>query len=542
MIVKIRENKYLIFIAILALMGVVLPLLQENVIGGSDDTFHLIRIETLACALKRGEFPVKVHSELAYGFGYGVGLFYSNCFLYIPAALMCLGLSLEVSYKLFEVMLFTATFFSMLVVVYRVAKNKYIALMAGILYIYSMVVLYNHYGVFSMGRTQAFVFMPLAIGGLYQLIKENKGSGLLIVGFSGLIYSHVLSTVVAVFAGVFIAIIYIKEWITDTKKWKSLLFSIISVVMITAAYWMPFVEQILSQKFKYSIPWTTVDENVVRLYNLVREDGVGFGLVIIAIIMGGWMLEKKVSIDVCRLYLSAVVFMLLPSAPIFWTVFRKVFSYLQFPDRLLIIAVVLLIMAFSLWIKEFNLNHSQQKIVLMILLVLSMFFAKEYLDKRISFLFDYGGRVLHEEIAGLGAGEEYLPLNTTREMLINPSIVYDNNGNQIEGERIEGKFIFDMAGEALYYDLPLIYYKGYVATDLDRKTHYDLSQIEETGMIRINVNAFNTNESTQVMVWYEGTMVQKIAYLVTAIGSMLYIILGGIKVVRKQRKVVRGVQ
>ena len=42
-------------------------------------------------------FPVKVHSPLCFGYGYGVGIFYQNHLLYFPALLRVAGVSLELT-------------------------------------------------------------------------------------------------------------------------------------------------------------------------------------------------------------------------------------------------------------------------------------------------------------------------------------------------------------------------------------------------------------------------------------------------------------
>ena len=65
---------------------------------GSDAPFHLARIESLNQALQMGIFPVKVHPSLAYSYGYGVGIFYPDFFIYLPAVLRMAGCSLEVSH------------------------------------------------------------------------------------------------------------------------------------------------------------------------------------------------------------------------------------------------------------------------------------------------------------------------------------------------------------------------------------------------------------------------------------------------------------
>ena len=80
---------------------------------GSDAPFHLARIESLNQALQMGIFPVKVHPSLAYSYGYGVGIFYPDFFIYLPAVLRMAGCSLEVSCKIYIFILLLELFVSM---------------------------------------------------------------------------------------------------------------------------------------------------------------------------------------------------------------------------------------------------------------------------------------------------------------------------------------------------------------------------------------------------------------------------------------------
>lgn len=70
-----------ILILLVIIFIVYAPHLQEGLFRGADDPFHLFRIFSLANSIKNGVFPVKVHSLMCYGTGYGVGFGYSNLFL-----------------------------------------------------------------------------------------------------------------------------------------------------------------------------------------------------------------------------------------------------------------------------------------------------------------------------------------------------------------------------------------------------------------------------------------------------------------------------
>lgn len=525
---KIIENKLIIIAGLISILVAYLPYLEKDLVIGSDWSFHLIRIETLASALSRGEFPVKFHSDLCYGFGYGVGFFYSNFFLYIPAILINLGFSLEVAYKLFAGLIMVSIFTGMYAAIWAMTKNKYISLCAAIAYILSVNVLESFYQHFALGRSLALIFMPMALCGMYMVLSENKGRILLEIGFIGLIFSHVLSTVLAVVVCVIFLIVLIKEWVSDKEKWKSLLTAVGVVMVITAAYWIPMFEQWIAQTYRAVKPWTYVDENVIRALNLLSENAIGILLVISSIVLGFWILEKGCRREVKIFYFTGMGFFLITAVYDFWHLFRNLFKFLQFPYRLFSVATVLLLIALALWMNCLPIKRMKACVVL--ILVINIFNAYQYMEPRTHESEDLGYRVLHEEIAGLGAGEEWLPIQTTRDYLVEPNNAYDDAGSMIKGERDGKNFIFSIAEETKYCDVPFVWYKGFEAIT-DDGTKLSVTQVPETGLVRVNTEGVSSGN--RITVWYKGTMIQNIAYFISIISAIIGIIVG----IRRFRKV-----
>ena len=60
----------------------------------------------------------------------------------------------------------------------------------------------------------------------------------------------------------------------------------------------------------------------------------------------------------------------------------------------------------------------------MLLLAASLYTGMNYIGDSFEMTEDFGGRILYQEIAGLGAGEEYLPIETTRDDLTTPNIAF----------------------------------------------------------------------------------------------------------------------
>ncbi len=520
MIRKIINNKLIILTAIISILVAYSPYMQKDLVIGSDWSFHLIRIETLASALARGEFPVKFHSDLCYGFGYGVGFFYSNLFLYIPAVLINMGFSLEVAYKLLAGLIFLSLYIGMFSAIWEMTYNKYVSATAATTYVLSVSVLESFYQHFALGRSLALIFIPMALCGMYLVISRDRGRRLLEIGFIGLIYSHALSTILTVVVCAIFLLVLFREWISDRRKWESLLLAVGVVSLMTAAYWIPLLEQWTAQEYRASQPWTYVDENVIPVFELLSDYAIGRLLLCLSLLLGFWILERACEKKVKVFYFTGIGFSLITVVYHFWHIFRNVFKFLQFPYRLFSLSTVLIIIALALWLDSFHLKKIWLKICMIILLVVNVGYAYQYMEGRINELEDLGYRTLHEEIAGLGAGEEWLPVQTTREYLKNPTIAKNSNGTSIEGKRIDNCFVFTSEENAEYCDIPFVWYKGFCALTEDGK-ELQVSQVPETGLARVNTE--NLSASSKITVWYRGTWLQNVAYLISFAASLIWI-------------------
>mgnify|MGYP000258575494 CR=1 FL=1 len=70
------------------------------------------------------------------------------------------------------------------------------------------------------------------------------------------------------------------------------------------------------------------------------------------------------------------------------------------------------------------------------LLVSCIYFGFTYLDDQIHNTKDFSNRIIYEKIAGLGAGEEWLPLDITGGYPNMPIAAYSDDGFTINGSKI----------------------------------------------------------------------------------------------------------
>lgn len=100
------------------------PFLNGNIFLGPDTTFHMNRIEGLSIALQNQDYFPRILYHQNFNFGYGSPLFYSIFFLYFPALLRNLNISVYDTYHIF---LFTCAILSALSMFYcskTILKNK----------------------------------------------------------------------------------------------------------------------------------------------------------------------------------------------------------------------------------------------------------------------------------------------------------------------------------------------------------------------------------------------------------------------------------
>ncbi len=212
------ESRY----SMLATLGLVavacLPLGLGYIIYGHDLTVHLSRIEGLKAGLLAGQFPVRMNPDLVDGKGYPFSLMYADLLLYPAAFLRIVGFSLQTVYKLYVAAITLATALVTRFVLRRMFSNETVALAGTALYLLAPYRLTNVYVRASMGEYSAMVFLPLVVYGLWSIYRQKPGEKArpwcwlpLAIGFTGLLQTHLLTSVMTGFLTAIFCILYAKR-------------------------------------------------------------------------------------------------------------------------------------------------------------------------------------------------------------------------------------------------------------------------------------------------------------------------------------------
>lgn len=511
---KLVEKKlyFLIFIILLTLLSS-LNLFHKGIIFNHDTNFHLHRIIAVSNNISIGKI-LPVYFNYLNGFGYGNGLFYPDLFLYIPALIYNITTNIEISYKIFIIIINFFSLFNIFICVKRLSNQKY-GLLAMILYSCSNYRMIDLVERGSIGEYMFFVFFPLIILGFYEIFYGNeKKIQYLIIGLCGLCYSHVISFYLTCIILIILTILNVK-CLKNKKRLVCLIISIILSITITSHFWAPMIEQLLSQPLniatienasQYTIPFPMLfmDFPIIYLHEEWIPSGIGIIYYIGIFFYIKDLIKNKFIIKdkfLHTLFIVGITTIILSSFSLIWkfNIFYTIFKIIQFPWRFYMFSTTILIISLCMFFK----NIKQSRIVKLALVYTVVI----YITNCALYSFNvYGNEVGKDEIM-LG---EYLPQNFDR------SIIDNFENNNIEYKR-KNQILEITLNKNLYdVEVPLIYYKGYKACDNKRcyKTYKT-----DNGLVGIKLN----NESIKLQIYYDGTLIYKITKHITFIGILLFI-------------------
>lgn len=253
----IAEEKQVIFVIALLVLLSSLPMFSYYlpVAEGHDLEFHLYRIEGIKEGLLAGQLPVRVPPSWMNGYGYATSVFYGELFLYIPAILRMIGFSVQNAYKIYIVLVNLATCLIAYWCLNRVLKDRIGSLAGCAAYVlapYRLVCLYLRAAV---GEYTAMVFLPLVFYGLYVILTADADEEgyqhkwiTAVLGYTGIIQSHVISGVIAGIFTLLFCLVFIKRVIRP-KRLGMLVKVVGCTVLLNLWFIVPFLDYM---RFGYS--------------------------------------------------------------------------------------------------------------------------------------------------------------------------------------------------------------------------------------------------------------------------------------------------
>lgn len=550
---KAENKKIILDILIIIVVSVFLslPLLSKNINVLLDDGIqHVIRAKETGEAIKSFESS-KVLINLCNNFGYSWDLFYGNFTSWITGIIYIIVNSEIIAFKITLFLLLLLSGISMYVSMKSIFKNNAISLITSIIYMTAPYHLNDMYLRYAAGEFAAFVFIPLVFAGLNSIIKneKNKNYLFLIIGASGLIVSHLLSSMItAIFSLIFL--ICNIQVLKDKEVLKKLIISICSILLITSYYWIPMIET--SVKSEYEV----YEENKMSTVESVNFHRLGFkkllssknnfqihelGIATIILVTVSIFKFKKIKKEDKKIYTIFLIFgiisVILSTKIINWEKLPKQFLIIQFPWRMLEFSTYFLSVASGIGVinifKNIKWKDTAFIIVVCVLLILPLknrinYEKTEVLNPKI-------GKVYESSKYRTNAGAakfEYLPKKAYEN--IEYIAFRENNIKVIDGKakisnekKNNKKLKCNIQAYTDYVELefPYIYYVGYNIYLDKEKVKY---QESDNGFIKIIIEN-QKGKNINLELNYTGSSLMKISYLLSISGVVLFIILFFIK-------------
>lgn len=534
----INEHRRIVNFVLILIVGLYLciPLFNKNLNVYVDDGIqHIARAYGTEEALKT-TFMGNVIPSFSNGYGYSWNLFYGPLTTY---GLMFIGIITKnyvVAYKIFAFIILIGSGLAMHKFLYTYSKNADTAALGAIIYMafpYHMTDLYIRN---ALGEYISFLFIPMVFTGLYNLFYTEDKTYHLSIGAIGLILSHNLSTIMVAIFSVFYCILNLGKFKNKTVI-KKLFINVIAILLITAFFWMPFIET------KYSIKYQVYQDNMMGTIESVKEAGLKISQLFVSkanafvfelgihiwimfslVIMGYNLIRSDLKENYLFFIVSALLSLWASTRYFPWGILPKECSYIQFPWRFMMMAAFFIscvaAMNMSLIIKQFRLLD-----VLIITVItvgyITAFYPYINYSQDLKSIQDYelgfiSGREI-EVVAG-GGKSEYLPVNAYNNrfyIATREDGAFVTSGKAlIEDVKKDGSnysFRVETYDEDAIIELPFLYYPGYrVTIDGIQIRYYQ----NDNGFMKIGITK---GQKGTIEVSYPGTKIMKVSLFISTV-------------------------
>lgn len=515
------------------ILGVSLPLFTDYLLTGADMTFHLLRIEGIKDGLLSGQFPVRIEPNWPNGYGYASGIFYCGLFLYLPAFLRIMGLTVQAAYKSYKLVMNVATCLISWYSFKKMFHSNKIGIFGSFLYTFYIVRIVFLYAVDGVGQYTAMTFLPLVAYGFYRIFTEDqkrpeeKYSFIpLALGISGMVGCHVLSCELLLFFILLLCVVCIRK-LFQKEVFLQLCKAAAVTVLLSFWFLIPFADYMLTMDmavtkggaaYKQIQTWGMYIPQIFEPFPLgggygalpaengmPGEIGYGIGLgLTLGLLLIFFLLTVvrkpmqkqagetetlqgitgkagKISLGFALLSMGmATIYFPWDRLAKCGGLLRQLIATLEFPYRMLSFTGVFLVMACCFALQDLMKLKDMGKLKPIILYSAVLAISVGHLLTIAYFyntIFTEGGgfyRLYDETAMGSGyiSSGEYVLLGTDTEKLTYKGPVCSDRIalNSYEKKGCHVRLDCDCGSEGQYIELPLLYYKGYKAIESGGET------------------------------------------------------------------------
>lgn len=577
-----RKNQMITAVFLITVFIACVPLISRYCINGHDLEYHLLRIESLKEGIRIGKPFLKVNTLFFGNAGYASSMFYPDFLLYIPALFRVLGVSINASYHIFAAVCIILCYLSTYFCVKCMSGSAYGGMIAAITLSLCQYHLDDIYVRSAVGEYTAFIFIPIVIYAIYNVIYEEADKPqLLILGFAGVLLCHTSTFVMCTVFGIAALLINFRKTIGNIRILRRLSVITVITLLLTCFYWLPMLEQFMNARFYVSTPWMQPGDEAVEFINIFGAQFPSLGCICVLMLIPRIFMRKyavsgrsvedtkkeikegilpeqdRQKIDMLGyadlLIFAGALFTVITSDLMPWERIGRYVSFIQFPWRFFIMGSALFSVATGLIysricgsddemteIMTFN-NEANTRVVnagaviLATVLIINGISAFNILKKGSQGYYDYSDDYYSYKpyTSNVIAGEWLPDTVTDRDKLIDDSErMTAGNGEMLDFVRVENTIEADIDGNYEYVDVPFIYYLGYraeLSDDTGKTTILPVTGEGENGMSRVYMQG---HDKGRLKVGYYGTRIMHISVFISIITMLAAAVLF---IIRKKR-------
>lgn len=238
-----QETMWIALALILLALIATLPYFNLYLVNGHDLPFHLARIEGIYHSMASGHKLVRINPIQTSGYGYASGILYPQLFLYFPALLRFLHVSLMDAYKIFIFLINLATAAITYISIRKMTGRRMTGLLCAAFYMLSIYRLSNIYSRGALGEVLAMAFLPMVVYGMHEVLQEDSAKwGWLMLGYTGIIQSHILSALMTAFFCMLATLLSAKRLLREKERIGRLVLAAAVTIALNAWFLIPFLE------------------------------------------------------------------------------------------------------------------------------------------------------------------------------------------------------------------------------------------------------------------------------------------------------------
>ena len=537
-------------VAFFALGGIILtaslPLMLDNVYNSGYILQQLLRTDGIKDALLSGQFPVRVYPNILNEYGYAGAITGSDLFLYFPALLHLLGLPLQTAWKFFMFLLNVATAVIAYISFGKIARRRYVGILGSMLYTLSAYRLDSVYFKVDVQESLWIMFLPFLAYCLYRLFTEDhttKKYERIWIPFTLAVSGILLSSFSAcIMTGVFVLLLFIFRLSKIFRKTTFFVLTKTGVATLLLNLWflVPAADYALFTNAAFmkraDVRIQSAGIEISRIFGLLfqGEDTVnfstntmnileylGWGMMIGVLVFLGLAISKKtpnrskkLPTGIAALLMSALA--LFMSTTIFpWDkisntkdVFAILISLITSPYSFLCVVILGFTLAVCVgaeWILQKNkeiMNWVFFSSIAVITLLTTNYLLNEAMLNR-GFFRIYDGNTL---ISTLLLHDDSLPGGTDLNGLFYQELTVPEGLliTDYKKDELSVRFFCEnISNDSISLEVPLLYFKGYHAVDLEMKDTLQLiAGTNNVLQIQIPYGYIGTLEVSFEDLWY----------------------------------------